>query len=183
MPRVEKRVARKDYPNQGISKGDTYYYTKIKQQRGGIELRSLKPFKPSQLTTSPFKGAWLGMIEDWEASDKDADAMRAAKDAADSIADEERGKFDNLPQGLQESETGEKLDARATAAEELSSELDNLIDELEGLEEPVEPLGDLETDEENESAQTDYEEAMSEYESEKERIVGEADDLIQNMPD
>lgn len=183
MPRVEQRVARKDYPASGIKKGDTYYYTKIKQQRGGIELRSLRPFKPSQLTTSPFKGAWLGMIEDWEASDKGVEAIRAAQEAAETIGSDEREKFDNMPQGLQESENGQKIEARAEAAETLAGELDNLADEMEGLEEPVEPLGDLETEEENESAADDYETAMAEYESEVERIQEEVDGLLGDIPE
>lgn len=183
MPRVQQRTARKDYPRQGIAKGDVYYYTKIKQQRGGIELRSLKPFKPSQLTTSPFKGAWLSMAEGWDESDKDAEAIRAASEAAQGIADEERGKYDNLPQGLQEGETGQKIEARAEACENLVGELDSLADELEALEEPVEPLGDLDSDEENESAQEEYDTAMEEYQSEIERIQEEVDGLLGDMPE
>lgn len=205
MPRVQQRTARKDYPRHGIKKGDVYFYAKIKQQRGGIELRSLKPFKPSQLTTSPFKGAWLSMAEAWEESDKDVDAIRAASETAQGIADEERGKYDNLPQGLQEGETGQKIEARADAAENLVSELDSLADELENLENPEDDWSDPEEPDEPEDHEADdyeelreaydklveerdaliseHEESVSEYESEVERIQSEAGDLIGDMPE
>jgi hypothetical protein len=183
MPRVHVRKAAKDYPREGIKKGDTYYYTKLKLQRGGIEKRSLKPFKPSELTTSPFKGGYLAVQEGWDASEKTADDIRAAAEAIRDLGTEAQGSFDNMPEGLQQGETGQMIEARATACEEKADGLDSLADELEGLDEPVEPLGDLETDEENEEAQSEYDDAVSEYESEIERITGEADDLISDMPE
>lgn len=183
MPRVQKRVAAKDYPNSGIKKGDTYYYTKLKLQRGGIEKRSLKPFKPSELTTSPFKGGWLSAQEAWDESSKDAEAIRGAAEAIRDLGNEAQGSFDNMPEGLQQGDTGQRLEERATACESAADQLDQLADELEALEEPVEPLGDLEEDEENESARSDYDDAVSEYESEIDRIADEADGLIGDMPE
>ncbi len=197
MPRVVKRVARKDYPNEGIKKGDEYYYTKIKLQRGGRVMRSLKPFKQSQLTQSPFKSGWLSISEVWEASDKGADDIRAAAEEIRSLGEEAQGSLDNMPDGLKEGDTGQLLQARADGCEEKASELESLADEMEqledpsdGYEEPVEPLGDLETDEENDEAQAAYDDAISEHESavaeydaEIERIQGEADDRINDMPE
>ncbi len=183
MAKVEKRKARKDYPKKGIKKGDEYYYTKLKLQRGGIVKRSLKPFKESELTTSPFKGGWYSMQEAWEESDKDAEAIREAAGAIRDLGEEAQSSFDNMPEGLQQGETGQSLENKANTCSEAADQLDTLADELEGLEEPVEPLGDLESDEENESAATDYEDAQAEYESEVERITDEADGLIGDMPE
>ena len=206
MPRVEKRTARKDYPKNGIKKGDVYYYTKLKLQRGGIEKRSKTPFKPSDLTTSPFKSGFLAIGQGWDASDKSADEMRAAGEALRELGTEAQESFDNMPEGLQQGDTGQLLQARAEGCESKADELGGLADELEGLEnpdddweepeEPVEPLGDLD-DEENEAlmeeyqdlcderatAITEHEEAVGEYDTEVERIKGEADDLINNMPE
>ena len=184
MPRVHKRVAAKDYPNSGIKKGDTYYYTKLKLQRGGFEKRSLKPFKPSELTTSPFKGGWLSVQEAWDESRSGRlEAIRAAAEAIRDLGNEAQNSYDNMPEGLQQGDTGQRLEERATACASAADQLDQLADELEALEEPVEPLGDLESDEENESAQSDYDDAVSEYESEIERITDEVDGLLGDMPE
>lgn len=194
MARPEQRKARKDYPREGIKAGDTYWYVKLKMQRGGRVMRSLTPFKPSQLTQSAFKSAWLSAQEEWEASDKDADAIRAAAEAISEAGQEAQNSFDNMPEGLQQGDTGQTLENRASTAEDIAGQLESLADELEGLdepgEEPVEPLGDLGTDEENDAAQEQYEsdlaewqEAHDDYQSEIARIVEEADGLIGDMPE
>ena len=194
MARPEQRKARKDYPQNGIKAGDTYWYVKLKMQRGGRVMRSLKPFLQSQLTQSAFKSGFLAAGEGWEASDKDAEAIRAAGEAIREVGSEAQGSFDNMPEGLQQGDTGQTLENRASECERIADELDSLADELEGLEEPgeepVEPLGDLETEEENDEAQEKYEsdlaewqEAHDEYQSELARIVEEADSLIGDMPE
>lgn len=191
MAKVEKRVARKDYPQNGIKAGDTYYYTKLKLQRGGMVKRSLTPFKPSQLTNSPFKSGWLAVQEDWEDSGKDGEAIRAAADALTSLGETTRESFGNMPEGLQQGDTGQQLEARADACENAASELESLADEFEGLTEPdEEPVRDTPTDEdgedEDESFQEAYDEwetAKDEYESEVSRIADEADGLIGDMPE
>lgn len=181
MPKVEKRTARKDYPKDGIAKGDTYYYTKLKTQRGGIVKRSKTPFKPSQLTQSPFISGWLAMQEEWEASDKTAEPMREAAQAIRELGDEAQGSFDNMPEGLQQGETGQLLEARASGCAEAADLLDGLADDWDGLEEPEEPTDEEEA--ENESARDEYESALAEYESEQERITEEADGIVGNMPE
>ncbi len=183
MPRVEKRVARKDYPNSGISKGDTYYFTKIKLARGGRIMRSKTPFKPSQLTLSPFKSGWLATQEAWDESGKEADAMREAAEAIRSLGEDARGSFDNMPEGLQQGDTGQTLEARADKCNEVADQLESLADEWDALDEPVEPLGDLEDAAENDAAQEKFDDELAEYENELERIKDEADNLIGDMPE
>lgn len=205
MPRVVERTARKDYPRDGIKKGDTYFYTKLKLQRGGIEKRSLTPFKQSQLTNSPFKSAFLAIGEAWSESDRGVDAINDAASALRDLGEEAQGSFDNMPEGLQQGDTGQTLEARASGCSEKADELEGLASELEGLEnpdddwvepeEPAEPEGDeTELDgpewtayedavSDRETAISEHDDAVTEYESEVERIVDEADSLINDMPE
>jgi prefoldin subunit 5 len=48
----------------------------------------------------------------------------------EDLMDEERNKFDNLPEGLQQSEKGEKIDECATTLESAMDELESAIDSL-----------------------------------------------------
>lgn len=185
MARPEKRKARKDYPEAGIKAGEEYWYVRLKLQRGGLVKRSKTPFTQSQLTTSPFKGGWYSMQEEWENSAKDADDMRAAAETIRELGEEARGSFDNMPEGFQQGDTGQTLEQHADGCEEKADELMALADELEGLEEPTEPSSDVaaETDEITEEDAENYEDATAEYEAEIERIKDEADGLIGDMPE
>lgn len=101
MAKVEKRKARKDYPEDGIKAGDEYYYVQMKTgQRSSKVMRSLKPFKPSQLTTSSFKSAWLSADEAFSDSPQEGEDIRAAADAIRDAGQEARDAFDNMPEGL-----------------------------------------------------------------------------------
>lgn len=199
MPRVETRTARKDYPQDGIKKGDTYYYTKLKLQRGGIVKRSLKPFKASQLTTSPFKGGFLAAGEAFEASDKSAEAMREAAEAIRSLAEEAQSSYDNLPEGFQMGDMGQMLENRVSECEGIADDLEDFAQQLDDLEEPTEPKapegGEPDDDEDPDFlAKTDawetyqdelseYEDAQQAYEDEIENIVSEAESRLGEMPD
>jgi len=197
MPRVHYRKARKDYGNHGIEKGDMYYYTKIKTgPRSSRVMRQLEPFKQSQLTTSPFKSGWFGIEEGWDASDKDAEAMRAAAEAMRELGEEANNSYENMPEGLQEGDTGQLLYARAEGCESGADELEGFADEWEGLEEPEEPdeMEEPEGDEESNpeaweafnewmSEQDDYQTALAEYEQEQESLRDQAQDIINAMPE
>lgn len=173
-----KRTARKDYPNQGIKKGDEYHYVQLKTgPRSSLVLRSLKPFKQSQLTTSAFKKAWFSADEAYEDSDKDEAAIRAAADSIREAGEDAREAFDNMPEGLQQGDTGQTLDQRADKCEEVADALNALADEFEALDEPVEPEGD------DEDAQDTYDKEQAEFEQERDRIQEEAGDLLADMPD
>ena len=205
MPRVHYRKARKDYPNQGIEKGDMYYYTKMKTgPRSSRVLRSKTPFKQSQLTNSPFKSGWYAASEGWDASDKNDEAMRATAEALRELGQEAQDSYDNMPEGLQEGDTGQLLNARAEGCESKADELEALADEWEGLEEPEEPdafdpsdyaeemsamdpedagefLSEKEQDWQTEC--DEYQTTLAENEQERERIRDEAQDIINYMPE
>ena len=59
-------------------------------------------------------------------------SLEEIKDKLDSMKDEEQDKFDNMPEGLQESERGE---AMQEAIEQLETVCDNLDEVISALEE------------------------------------------------
>lgn len=200
MPRVVTRKARKDYPESGIKKGDTYYYTKLKTgPRSGVVKRSLTPFKPSQLTGSAFLSVWFGAQEVWEESARDGDAMRDAASDIRELGEEAQASFDNMPEGLQMGETGQRLEGRADQAEEVADGLESLADDWDALEDPDDAEGEPDEPEQGgrsdddpeyiaemdayEEAKEAYEQAVSEFESEQERLRDEADSLLENVPE
>ena len=200
MPRVHHRKARKDYPNNGISKGDMYFTWRIKATYGGTTYRSLTRPRQSQLTNSPFKSGFYAMGEAWE-DDKtpDHETIRAASEAARELAEAANESYENMPEGLKEGDTGQMLYERSDQMESKADELEGLADEYEGLEEPEEPDEVIEPDHDGEQgheetdeyqAFLDYEAARDEYESElasneaeRERIIEEASGLIGDMPE
>lgn len=194
MARQEKRTARKDYPRDGIKKGDTYYYTKLKLQRGGIEKRSLKPFKPSQLTTSGFKIAFLSAGEGFEEAMKGGDystLASALSDAAEAIRDagqEARDAFDNMPEGLQQGDTGQLLEARADGCDSKADELDDLASQAESEEAPDESDfkkpedGEDDDDPVNDDGLT-FDEATAAYNDSMADLQSQAEDILNDMPE
>lgn len=131
MARPEHRTARKDYPAAGISKGDKYWYVKIKTgPRSSRELRQKSPFKRSQLTQSDY----LSQLYDWEDSKAEIGSMDDAQQFADDIGnlgEEQQGKYDNMPEGLQQGDSGQMVEARATACEAAKTEIEDIISEWE----------------------------------------------------
>lgn len=188
MPRVHQRKARKDYPKDGISKGDNYYYTSLKLQRGGLVKRSLKPFKPSQLTNSPFKSGWYSAEEEWNESSKDGEAMRAAAEAIREIGTDAQNSFDNMPDGLQQGDTGQQLENRATECERIADEIDSAADSWDDLEEPGDAPPEPDDDEAPDYAEKvgpweEWTEATDEYATQTTCIQEEVDGLPGEMPD
>lgn len=191
MPRVTYHKARRDYPESGIVKGDMYYNARIKTgPASGYTIRSKEPIPASRLTRSSFKSAWLGAQEEWERSDMGADAIRAAAETIREVGQEAQGSFDNMPEGLQQGDTGQMLENRASEAERIADDLDSLADDLEGLEDP----GEMdEVEEPDEYAGPDawsefeawgvWQEEQDHYQTELARIPEEADGLIGDMPE
>jgi hypothetical protein len=60
-------------------------------------------------------------------------AVRAIEDAKETIEElalDERGKFDNMSEGLQQTESGQKLEGNADALDEAVSALDDVLSNL-----------------------------------------------------
>lgn len=130
MPKVEHRRARKDYPEHGIKKGEMYYYTSLKTgPRSSRELRQKEPFKPWQLTTSEYQATWLQLQDRIENFDGEHSDLEDIISELEQLRDDTQDKFDNMPEGLQQGDTGQLLEERV-------SELEDLITTLQGIEEP-----------------------------------------------
>jgi hypothetical protein len=154
MPKVEKRKARTDIFERGIKipdsktksgyrrdksqphpegdtklveKGQTYYTWSFRF--GGTHI-SLTPPKASQLTQSAFKSTLCDIEERIGAIDgDDPGALQSERDEIvsdlESLRDETQGSLDNMPEGLQQGDTGqlqERIDA-----------LEGAISEFEGV--------------------------------------------------
>ncbi len=60
--------------------------------------------------------------------------MRALNEELSSLAEAEREKFDNMPEGLQAGERGQAIEQYADALEEGTGAIGEALDELEALE-------------------------------------------------
>jgi hypothetical protein len=141
MARVQKvERAQKDYPEHGIKKGEPYWWWKF---RFGGKHYSKTPPRQSQLTQSGFLSQVWGLEE--QLADMKPEAFEdaeALKDERDSLAEEIRQageecseKRDNMPDSLQDSETGELLQSRADECESFADELEAVdLEDYEGPE-------------------------------------------------
>lgn len=132
MPKVHRVAkARKDQKGAGIKKGDTYYWWKFRY--GGKHVSKTYP-KPSQLTQSEYLSGLLSLEETGWSGDTREDAAQSFRDVAGEVQDlgEEQGnRRDNMPESLQDSETGELLQTRADRCEEITQALEEAADELD----------------------------------------------------
>ena len=162
MLKVETiKKARKDYPNEGIKKGDTYYKWSF---NFGPTFKSLVYPTRNQLTRSDFLGQFYdledGTAARFEGLDN-GDDIESAKDELVSdiqnLLDETQEKLENMPEQLRESS-----DAGNTLQERIDG-LEGWISDLEGV--------DVSIDEELESEEVDAE--LAESEEGKEEILNE----------
>lgn len=151
MPRVYKvESARKDYPEAGIKKGDTYYHWEF---RFGGKRKSKTYPKPSQLTQSAFLQQLYSIQEIGLPADE------SLKDIVEDIAgqlrdlgEEQQNSLDNMPEGLQQGSTGEMLQTRIDSCESVADEIENI------------DLSGPDTDEEKEDPETYWADKVSEIE-------------------
>jgi len=140
MPKVNTvKKARKDYPDFGIKKGDTYYYWSF---NFGPTVKSKTYPKRSQLTRSDFL-AQLWDLEDGlperfhnldNVSDIESE-LETLKDEIQNLLDGTQEKYDNMPEQLQESsDAGQTLQERIDALENWISDLDGInLDPIEDI--------------------------------------------------
>lgn len=151
------KSARKDYPDYGIKKGESYYWWKFRY--GGKHVSKTAP-RPSQLTNSSFLSAVYGaleIIEDLDAKDGAEAVADAIRDAAQQIrdaADETQSNLDNMPEGLQQGDTGQMMEQRISDAEQLADDLEGIVDDVAELADG-ENREDGEKDEEFEARQAE----------------------------
>lgn len=183
MPKVEHRKARRDYESQGIKKGSMYFYVRLKTgPRSSRVLRSLVPFKPSQLTASSFRSGWYAAQEAWAAGQRTIDDATDLANTLRELSEEAGASFENMPEGLQQGDVGQMLEERRDEAEAAADAIDELRDELE-----------IAIDEYNnaESESVDAENAMPDdpsedddhHLSELEQAAGDKEDEVESLKD
>lgn len=175
MARVHFRKAAKDYPRNGIKKGDSYYYAKIKTgPRSSRVIRSITPIKRWELTSSDFYSQ-LWPIED-ERFDGvcGPDDLREIAEDLRNLGSEQQDKYDNMPEGLQQGDTGQMVEARATGCEEWADAIDQAADELDN---------ELDAFDTAVTAWKDYAAGMEAYEADGGEGSGEPDEPSEDLPD
>lgn len=131
------KAARKAYPEAGINKGDSYWWW---QFRHGPKRRSKTRPRASQLTQSAYLSTLYGLreqVEDFALPDDgtEKDKLAALKEFIDNLRPDVEGlgeecqnSLDNMPDSLQDGDTGQMLQERIDSCEEAASELDSIID-------------------------------------------------------
>lgn len=143
MPKVTfVKAARKDNPV--CSAGESYYWWKF---RFGGKLYSLKPPRPSQLTQSSYYGGIRSMVEQIEDHKGfDVSDLGILRDdlveQLTALGDEAEESRENMPEGLQEGDTGQMLQERYEMCQNASGELEGLdlefTSELDIADDPTE---------------------------------------------
>lgn len=130
MPKVNHVKARKDYPEQGIAKGEMCYVWSLKTGRGGTTYRSKHRPRPSQLTTSGFLQTFYGIQEAFEYESPGFSELESSvedvKGQLEELRDETQGNLDNMPEGLQGGPTGQLLQERIDALESIIGDLESI---------------------------------------------------------
>lgn len=159
MPRVTSAVARKDYPNEGIKKGDTYYSWSFYRQK---PRRSKTYPRPSQLCNNKLSGAYAAQealedaIGDAKCPEDITSAIEQAVSDLQSVVDEFQESIDNLEQAFQNgcpaldehNDQKDGIEAYISDLESASSDISNLdvdeyIDDEKAYEKKPESFDDL----------------------------------------
>lgn len=117
MARVYTQKARKDYPTEGIKKGDTYYQWQLYH---GPVRRSKTPPKRAELTGSEYLSTLYTLFDQEINEPSDLESIA---DELETLGQEQRDRFDNMPEGLQQGDTGQLLEQRADACEEAANNI------------------------------------------------------------
>jgi hypothetical protein len=130
------KSARKDNPV--AKKGESYYWWKpMIGGRGASKRYSKERPSRSQLTNSEFLSQLYGIEDEQITKATEPQDLRDAAEALRELGQEEQGKFDNMPDGLQQGDTGQMIEERAQNCESWADELDTIADawdsELEAL--------------------------------------------------
>lgn len=153
------KKARRDYPEDGIKKGDSYWFWGFAFVN--YIYRSKTQPRPSQLTRSEFMQSYLSIGETLDADIRSATckddieaAVEAAKSSIEELRDEQESKRSNMPEQLQESDTGQLLQDRYDQLDEWYNSLDGVdystLEDAESVD--TDEKSDKEDDEEAEDA-------------------------------
>lgn len=125
MPRVHKvNAARKDYPEEGISKGDTYYWWQFNFTKTRVKSKTYP--KRSQLTKSHYLSSAYDIDDSIQAME-DPEDLSMYMDEIEALKDEAQDALDSMPEHLQEtSSSGQTLQQYVDSLEGWHQELDSI---------------------------------------------------------
>lgn len=134
MPRVYVKKARKDYPEVGVEKGQTYYswWSRPGGRGRGILHRSATYPKPWELTSSPFLQEQYRLDYDIGEFSVDSEedlesTIEDFKSRIEDLRDQAQESLDNMPDELRDtSSSGELLQERVDYCEEWISNLEGV---------------------------------------------------------
>lgn len=128
MPRVEKQKAAKDYPDQGIQKGDTYF--KWSFRYGGTHKSKTYP-RPSQLTQSKHSTVYAALEI---VQDLCADAQATIEDIVEALssgAEDVRGVGEEYMEADEAMGGNQGVNCeRSEACEDLAGQMEELSDQF-----------------------------------------------------
>lgn len=150
MPRVHQTKARIDGPKAcpQAKAGEIYYWwrTRMKGAKSGVTRCSMTRPKPSQLTMSDFWTLVFSLQESMAGPFETSEDLEYTRNdwaqQARDIGQEQQDKLDNMPQQLQDGDTGQMLQDRVQACEDWA-------DEIEAVDIPSEDDFDNEDDFQN----------------------------------
>jgi hypothetical protein len=134
--------------NEEDKNAASYYWAGFKTGPRSSMKKFWKTRPPqSQLTQSEFWSAVYSLQEEaadmgWEFDDLESQRDDVAQRLRE-IGEEQREKFDNMPEGLQQGDTGQLLEQRADSCESVADEIESLEVPDEGEFDPAEEEGDL----------------------------------------
>jgi len=174
MSRVHSvKKARKDIPDTDIKKGDSYYWWKFRY--GPKKVSKTYP-KRGQLTQSSFLQQMYSIEDTLQAVTADDDFQSTVDSIGselNSLRDEVQDSLDNMPEQLQSGPTGEMLQGRIDAVEEM-------INELEGIDIEIDVDTDVDIEREKDETDEDYEERVKERKQEIEDEIEDKKDEMAN---
>lgn len=174
MAKITTQKAGKNYRSNAtgatINKGEQY--KKISHFRGPTYYFRHDEKIPKKFTT---QSEFLSVVYDAQDQlenfnhETSADEIEAIKSELEQQRDELEGSFDNLPEQFQDAEVGERLQSRIEAVDEAMENFDDLESHLEDKEDKEEFDYEAEEPErEDYETEEEYNEAVEEYEAEKE---------------
>lgn len=127
MPRVTfVKKARKDNPV--VKAGESYYWWKFRY--GGKRYSTTRP-KPSQLTQSPFLSEMYSIQEGMAMITTPEDELEDYMSRIDELYDMSEESLNNMPEQLQEGDTGIMLQERMDAMEQWKQDLESIDLEID----------------------------------------------------
>ncbi len=129
--------------NPAVKRGEPYFWWKFRY--GGKHYSKTHP-RASQLTQSDFMGAVLSAEEEIEDLDSNmerddiASTVSSVVDSLRELADEQSEKRSNMPDSLQDGDTGQLLEGREQSANDMADEYDQVDLDNESLEDIIDEL-------------------------------------------